>query len=295
MTKEEFREIVASGLRERLGDAYVVSVQNVPKNNGTMKTGISVLRLGKDAGPTMYVDGAFDKFIAGDLSLEDILNEAMDVVKETAADADIDVVRLAREAVQGGRLFPKVINAAKNAALLDKVPHRTVLGDLAVIYCCEIAGPCGAGSVDVNAELAERLGMSEPELHEAALANLRERKPAVVQGLGDLLVELKGPMVLPVGVPVPPMMVVSNAERTQGASCLLMPEAFARLADTIGQDLWVIPSSIHELMVVPQDYISEEEMTAMVREVNKAAVLPSEVLSDHVYRFSRGENAITAA
>ena len=151
-----------------------------------------------------------------------------------------------------------------------------------------------AGSLIINRLLAERLGMSEPELYAKAMENLRKSKPAIAMSMNNVLIELGGESALPDGV-VPQMMVVTNAERQLGANCLLMQEAFAQLADSFGQDLWILPSSVHEVIVVPEATGDRDTLTNMVREVNSTVVEPSEVLSDHVYRFSREGNAISVA
>lgn len=70
-----------------------------------------------------------------------------------------------------------------------------------------------------------------------------------------------------------------------------------QLAGKLQDNLVILPSSIHEVIILPErEAPSEGEAAAMVREVNDTELLPEEVLSNHVYRFDleKGEVCIAA-
>ena len=88
--------------------------------------------------------------------------------------------------------------------------------------------------------------------------------------------------------------IVSNERITQGAAAIYNMELFKSFADLIDSDLVIIPSSIHELMVMKYDKsVSIDGLNNMVKEANETSVLPEEQLSDHVYIFSRSTNSLT--
>lgn len=67
-------------------------------------------------------------------------------------------------------------------------------------------------------------------------------------------------------------------------------DAFSR---KMGNNIYIIPSSIHEVLLVPEfEGICEEELTNMVREVNKCEVDDVDVLSDHVYYYDHMRKSI---
>jgi hypothetical protein len=69
---------------------------------------------------------------------------------------------------------------------------------------------------------------------------------------------------------------------------MLDEDALKEAAELYGGDFMILPSSIHEILLLPvRDEKEEiEELAATVREVNDTKVAPDEILSFHVYRYS---------
>ena len=85
-----------------------------------------------------------------------------------------------------------------------------------------------------------------------------------------------------------PLLVLTNESKYCGAACMLYEGLLRDLSDEIRSDLFIIPSSIHEVLLLPDEgEFSEEELSALVCEINAHFINPSEILSDHVYRFKR--------
>ena len=83
-----------------------------------------------------------------------------------------------------------------------------------------------------------------------------------------------------------PLLVLTNESKYCGAACMLYEGLLRNLSDEIRSDLFIIPSSIHEVLLLPDEgEFSEEELSALVCEINAHFINPSEILSDHVYRF----------
>ena len=83
-----------------------------------------------------------------------------------------------------------------------------------------------------------------------------------------------------------PLLVLTNESKYCGAACMLYEGLLRDLSDEIRSDLFIIPSSIHEVLLLPDEgEFSEEELSALVCEINAHFINPSEILSDHVYRF----------
>ena len=90
------------------------------------------------------------------------------------------------------------------------------------------------------------------------------------------------------------MYVVSNKKNLFGASAILYSDYLEEWAEELECDLYVIPSSVHELLVMPVAHAySGEEITEMIREINRTQVAREEILSDHVYIYRRNEGRIT--
>jgi hypothetical protein len=90
------------------------------------------------------------------------------------------------------------------------------------------------------------------------------------------------------------MYILSNFKGINGASCLLYENVLSEFAQLIQSDFYILPSSIHEIILVPYDKaILKEALAEMVEEVNRTQVSGDEVLSDRVYFYSRKNNSLT--
>ena len=68
------------------------------------------------------------------------------------------------------------------------------------------------------------------------------------------------------------------------------------LADKLDSDLYILPSSIHELILIPVLENEEvETLRKMVNQVNEESVENIDYLSDNVYRFNRNTEEICIA
>ena len=85
-----------------------------------------------------------------------------------------------------------------------------------------------------------------------------------------------------------PMYVCTNTAKLNGAGVILYQELLQEFADRIGSDFYILPSSIHETLLIPANGDMDlEYLRDMVRTVNRTEVAEDEVLSDSVYRYNR--------
>lgn len=96
-------------------------------------------------------------------------------------------------------------------------------------------------------------------------------------------------------IPAIPMIVISNKTKFYGASAICDTEILSGLARDYESNLLIIPSSIHECIVIPINQLDMEveEATEIVKAVNTTEVPEEEILSDHVYIFNRETSKIT--
>ena len=89
------------------------------------------------------------------------------------------------------------------------------------------------------------------------------------------------------------MYVLGNRMKLFGAAVLLYDGLLEKIADQIKKNFFILPSSIHEVILIPDDEDQEaEELWKMVCEINATQVEPEEVLTDSVYYFSRKNKKI---
>lgn len=81
------------------------------------------------------------------------------------------------------------------------------------------------------------------------------------------------------------MFVVSNRQRIKGAAAILNRDALRGIGERYHTDrLVVIPSSVHECLVIPYtEEIDLDEISVMVQAVNAEEVASEEQLGDRAY------------
>lgn len=86
-----------------------------------------------------------------------------------------------------------------------------------------------------------------------------------------------------------------NPGKMNGAASIFYDEALAGLAEQVGTDLFILPSSVHECIAVSTEMGTPEMLAEMVQEVNGTQVSEEEQLSDHVYLFDARERKLSIA
>lgn len=83
---------------------------------------------------------------------------------------------------------------------------------------------------------------------------------------------------------------LSTKSMKYGAKAILYPNVVEKIADKFHGDFYILPSSIHELLIYEGGKgANNEYLVNMVREINSTQVAPEEQLSDNVYHYHDGD------
>jgi hypothetical protein len=178
------------------------------------------------------------------------------------------------------RVLPRIVGRNGNDGFLAGKAHTDFL-DLAVLYRVMIDE---SASYCVSATLLDSAGITLDELHAQALDNLG--KIAEAKSMAEMLglpAELAGDC---------DMWVLSTNTRVHGAAVMLLSSVLERMAEHFGGDFWIIPSSVHELIAVPSDHISHDDLCGMIGTVNSEQVTPEEQLAGHPYFYNAQRGVI---
>ena len=305
---EEFQDMVLEQLPDYLPDGYEnakLQINSVTKNNGLKWQGLTVLPEGENVAPTIYLEGYFDQYTDG-WPVDVILNRISEVAVSHAKPKGYeDLVSDMREfETIKDRIVMVVVNAEKNEELLKQVPH-VFREDLAIIYKIVVDIADGEFStVTVRNEHMESWGASVDEIHENAMANTRELLPIKVKSMNEVVREMferdgLDPELCEVAfnkqAMQEEMFVISNQLNIQGAANIFYDDVLSDLAERFGTDLYILPSSIHECIVVSSKTASPEELAMMVMEVNECDVEEEQQLSNHVYFFDAQKKTLSLA
>lgn len=195
------------------------------------------------------------------------------------------------------------INAEQNKALLEKVPHR-IFYDLAIIYrwIVEIHDD-GIASAIITDGMAKNLGFDEAQLYELAVYNTKQLFPPIIKHIGTILSELllkedglsDMPDDLDGAFGENPMYVISNERGINGAISMLYEEQLYRLAEQLEDDLYILPSSIHEVIAIPKTSNDSDMLAKIVTEINMTQLHLSERLSNQIYCYDKASRKLTLA
>lgn len=294
MKFEEFVEEIIENMQKRVPENYLVQVQNICKNNDLKLTGLTIGDQKLNIYPTIYLEEFYKKYEEG-VSFETITDIIWNTYCQNAPKSNWDTSRFIEWRNVKDIICPKIINYAANRELLNSVPYRKVC-DLAVVYYA-VVDICenGVASILLRNEHLKLWGKTEADLYELALENYRRIFSITSRNLDDIILELmncKEDISFDENTIVP-MIVVTNNKKLNGAAAILFPDELQKIADKMGADLYILPSSVHEIILLSTDNtMTVDELKETVRFVNSNKLRQEEVLSDNVYLFNRHNPSI---
>lgn len=306
MEYEIFKEVVKEKFKEFLPEKYQdaqVEIREIQKVNKT-KDGLTLVNVeaGMSISPTIYIDDMYEKYKATEDLNETIMKAAkgfMDAMQDK--DSLIPMINLDDSK---DKIVFQLINTEQNKEMLANMPHRE-FKDLSVIYrmVVKIDGE-GIASTPIHHGLAEKLGFTEEQLFKLAAENTKRLLPPVVKSMNDVMREIFmkdgmspeiADMMLGEMPPEQQMYVISNNKGINGAVSMLYEDGLHDLAEKLGSDLYIMPSSIHEVIAVSTDLGNPNELAAMVAEINMDQVALDERLSNQVYHYDKDLRKVTLA
>lgn len=185
----------------------------------------------------------------------------------------------------------QLINAEQNQELLSRCPHD-LMEDIAVIARCTVDNGSNTGSFIVTNDHLAMFGMTGNELIEKACQNTETQEYSVrsmKEVMHDILSEdgLADDMIDGMlGQPELPMYVITNSDSQYGAAAMLSPDVMEQVSEKVGEPFYLLPSSTHEVLAVPQSMGDPKDLAEMVKEVNATQVDLCDQLSNNIYQFN---------
>lgn len=283
----EIRSVVAEKLRNMIRDENVeLEEVDVVKLNDLYHYGIS-FRSG-DVGKTLYIND----FMADDKTAEDIAEEMLNAY-ENSVDAPPWVLMNELQVKQdlsdiAADLFVVLLEVRRNENYLQDIPYREVGFGLA--YICQIRhmDPYGNGfmSTAVTKSLIDSNEWDPDALFDIAISNTLRNDAPTLHSIENALVGNPENLLESNRCCPESLLILTNRSGVFGAAALFLPDIIDRIHSCIGNSFFAIPSSIHEIIIVPEsNHINAEALSAMCREANSTVVELKDILSDHVMHF----------
>jgi len=313
MKFEAFADEVVNRMKARLGDGYSVSIHRSLKNNSTVQPQLLIHENDRRSGPAIYLKEHYQLYCKNPCSKQ--MARVMDNIsclfgeqKEMLDGLEqwgnlLTDYRNVKEKI----LF-KLVNTEDNQELLGKIPHIPYL-DLSIVFYIYLSqSEEGIISTIVTNRHMEFWGITSEELYQAAIINTPEKMPVRFCSMQDVFAEIVGiskeELIDELGEDMfqiqgnennSQLYVLSNEIGTNGAASLLYPGMLKICAKTLKKDLYILPSSVHEVLLVPHDEnVKAEELAEMIQHINREEVPREDWLSDHAYFYNRADDSLIA-
>lgn len=304
MNYEIFKEVVAEKFKDYLPEKYrdmELLVHPVEKVNRTLD-GLNLIsgEKGITASPTIYINDMYEYYQQCG-SLQNTLQSAAAAMEQIFKEVP-QITSLDTADVKDHIIF-RLVNTEQNRELLKTVPSRE-FEDLSIIYFWVIKiDEEGIQSCIVKNDMAKRFGMSEEQLFHAAAENTRRILPPTVESLNDIACK----MMIADGVPEAvaeeiagerqeiSMWIISNDRLIYGSASMLYEDKLHTLAEQLGTDLYILPSSVNEVIAVPADEGDPNLLAQMVSEANMDQLPLEERLSNQVYHYDKDLRKLSLA
>ncbi len=297
-----FTMLVREEVEKRTGECYKVRLDDVRKNNGVVLRGITVTQDDSNISPTIYLNSYYEEYIKGRATLINVVNDVMDTYHRNKVNQSVDMRYFLNYESVRQKIIYKLVNTGKNKELLEDIPHIEFL-DLSIVFQCLVAQEdFGRASILIHNVHLKLWDVSVEILYQAAKENTQQLQGYEIKGMTEVLQEImcaedsenftednerssfSGSV---------PMYVLSNKSRVDGAACMLYPNLIQDFAEAIQSSFYIIPSSIHELLLLPTRHLEEsQEIKSMIREINDTQVSAEEILSYSLYLYDKEERRI---
>ena len=286
-----FTEELEKEIRKQEQDILEIDREVIRKNNGVCLDAMILRGENRSIAPAIYPQQLFSLYQQG-MSIEALARQAAGSFREAFTNPVRELDGFFDDYDRFcDKIYCRLVNRGKNLLLLDELLSEEWM-DLAVTYYCRMRTEGrGCGAIQIRRGFPEDWGVDEKRIREDAWRNTMRDYPPFLQPLYQAMQELGG------SAPEPAydtrLFVLSNREKFLGAVSIACPGETEHLAAELGGSFYVIPSSIHECLVLPDDSVHDpEELGEILRSVNSAVVDPQEVLADHVYRDDAEEKRL---
>lgn len=296
MTFEEFITFTQKTLEKKLPHDIQLTRHQVLKLNNIRLEGIAFNRRDQNTAPTIYMNDYYTQFKNG-RPHEDIILEIRSIYMANQDGPSISVEYLKDFGNVRSRVVYKIIHYASNAELLESIPHIPFL-DLAIVFYLLIdQNSLGSTTTLIQNQHLELWKVSLEELYRLAQTNTPQLLPHMIRSIEAVLKEMLHTQLAP-DIDFqdeepdpeldPQMYVLTNSNGINGSSCILYEDVLKHFAEDIGSDLIILPSSLHEVLLLPRtDMMNLANYRQMVLDINESQVLKEDRLSNQIYQFSR--------
>ena len=294
MNYQEFIESVVSHVSECISPDKNVVVQPVLKNNGTKYDGLVIMDPILNISPTIYLNPYYHRYLNG-ISMEDIYEDILDTYHTYLPQSDFDISQFVDFENAKKHIIYKLVNKEKNLELLEDIPYVD-FQDLALVFSVQISDLSEEyGTILIHNSHLNLWNIDKETLFEIAEKNTSSLLPYSFNNFLEIL-EMPEEINLDI-FSKPYFYLLTNDLKIHGATCIAYPGLLEHLAEVLNDNLIIIPSSIHEVLILPESSLNEdysiEDLCETIMEINEMELRDDEVLADHPYFYQKSSKLLS--
>ena len=300
MTYEIFKNRIVDYVSQSSNGALTAHIGTSARNNGLSYDSLSISEKETYLSPVIIIKPYYDMLECDD-EFDRVADKILAFYNENKKRPTEDYSFFLDFEKVKDRIVFRLVNRAANAERLKDVPYIPYL-DLAIIFYYYFDNPIyqdTSASVLITNRHINFWDTSAAELYSIALANTPKILGFETMDLFDILLESSKGMLIAEEVDLREftnkMFVLSNKTRNYGAAVCLYKDALRDFAIKINCDFFIIPSSVHEIILIPAtecELECIESMREIIRYVNLTEVDAVDVLSNNMYLYTRDDNRI---
>ena len=288
MTFQSFLDALQSSINARFGDGTTLQYKRIVKNNGVGYTG-AYLSCPDRAQRTQiaYIEPLYHSVECGlplQTAAELLLNNITGPMPEEIMKLDLESYEDVKD-----KLFLRLIGKAQNEARMPELAGREFM-DMMIVYSILLSGPgIGNAMTEVSRKMLELWGVSEEEVYGLAMENTPKLLPPVMKTLREAAQIPEEPE------EIEHIYVLTNTVSWYGASAILYSDQVRALSERYDSDIFILPTSLHETILIPAGFFSGDFLSETLRTVNRENVPKEDVLTDSLYLFRKESGRIVMA
>jgi hypothetical protein len=304
-TYEEFLSEFVREMEANLSQyGMEISIVNKMRNNGILEKCIKVDIPGCNMSPAIGTLSLYEHY----REFDNVVEMAQGLSEKIITDRNrkIDTMSVLSKENILNSTYLMVINAKSNQKLLSDTPHYFIAeGELAVILRLNINITDKSGFIIIKNDLLPKLQMTGEEILQVAKINTSEQNlfeinsllSVTMQAMTDNGEDIADDFSEFFTESTPKTFVITTKNKKLGACCLACPEVIGTAINKMGIDCYILPSSIHEVILIEKkgDFNEIEELRDMVKQVNRQSIPANEILSDQVFQYNAKTKKIEIA
>ena len=289
MLYEQFVKEIETRVQMRLRENQKVYTHTATKNNGKKRKGLTFVETGINISPTVYLEEYYERYQRG-YTMEEIVKQLLELYEQIRFQHSWEGDFIQKYENVKGRIIYQLINREANKELLQNVPYVPYL-DLAIVFYVLIELYKEKDRMATMMIKNEHLGwwdVTVQDIHRMARENTERILPYEFSNMLAVIENMLDDWEKQEAEKEEEMYVLSNAVRNYGAAAILYPHRLETIADYLGESFYVLPSSVHEVIIIPKSKApSKCYLSKIVREINGTQVKDEEVLSNCAYYYEK--------